>query len=105
VAEFYAHNGTFPTTAQLTTAGLLASTGKYVTSVTSDSGAITVTYGNQANATAIGTQTLALTAYTNTNNDIIWVCGTAAQPPNTNLGGAAGATSVANQYLPSSCHG
>ena len=59
VAEFYAQNGTFPTTAQLTTAGLVASTGKYVTSVTSNNGAITVTYGNQANATAIGTKTLA----------------------------------------------
>src|SRR5579863_9979158 len=104
VAEFYAQNGTFPTTAQLTTAGLVASTGKYVTSVTSNNGAITVTYGNQANATAIGTKTLAMTAYTNTNNDIIWVCGTAAVPTGATLGGTAGVTSVANQYLPSSCH-
>jgi len=104
VAEFYAQNGTFPTTAQLTTAGLVASTGKYVTSVTSNNGAITVTYGNQANATAIGTKTLALTAYTNTNNDIIWVCGSAAVPAGATIGGAAGATTVANQYLPTSCH-
>jgi len=104
VSEFYAQRGTFPTTAQLTTAGLVASTGKYVTSVTSNSGAITVTYGNQANATAIGTKTLGLTAYTNTNNDIIWVCGTAAVPTGATLGGTAGTTSVANQYLPSSCH-
>ena len=40
ISEYYAQNGTFPTTAQLTTAGLQASTGKYVSSVTSNSGAI-----------------------------------------------------------------
>ena len=52
-----------------------------VTSVTSNSGAITVTYGNQANATAIGTKTLALTAYTNTNKrHHLRRCGTAAVP-------------------------
>src|SRR5476649_1245503 len=53
VAEYYAQNGVMPTAANLTAAGLVASTGKYVTSVTSTLGAITVTYGNQANATAI----------------------------------------------------
>ena len=104
VSEYYAQAGTFPTTAQLTTAGLLASTGKYVTSVASNNGAITITYGNQANATAIGTKTLAVTAYTNTNNDIVWVCGTATVPPGATLGGVAGVTSVATRYLPTVCH-
>src|SRR5258708_18694202 len=33
VAEFYSNNGTWPTTVQLTAAGQVASTGKYVTSV------------------------------------------------------------------------
>jgi type IV pilus assembly protein PilA len=104
IAEYYAQAGAFPTTANLTAAGLVASTGKYVTSVTSNGGAITITYGNQANATAIGTKTLALTAYTNTNNDIIWVCGGAAIPPGATLAGTAGVTSVQAKYLPGSCH-
>ena len=104
VAEYYAQNGVMPTTANLTAAGLVASTGKYVTSVTSTLGAITVTYGNQANATAIGTKTLSLNAYTNTNNDIIWVCGNAAVPAGATLAGTLAATSVAAQYLPTTCH-
>jgi len=104
VSEYYANAGTFPTTAQMTTEGLIASTGKYVTSVVTNNGAITITYGNQANASAIGAKTLAVTAYTNTNNDIVWVCGTAAVPPGATLGGVAGVTSVANRYLPTVCH-
>jgi len=112
VAEYYAQNGTFPTTAQLTAAGLVASTGKYVTSVTSASGNIAITYGNQANATALaaGQNILGLTAYTNANNDIVWICGLAALPNGgaglTIAGGATagGGTTVKAQYLPTSCH-
>jgi len=32
------------------------------------------------------------------------VCGSAAVPTGATLGGTAGVTSVANQYLPTSCH-
>ncbi len=111
-AEYYAQNGTFPTTAQLTAAGQVSSTGKYVTAVTSASGNITITYGNQANASALkaGQNVLGLTAYTNANNDIVWICGLAALPN----GGAGltlatgavagGGTTVLAQYLPTSCH-
>jgi type IV pilus assembly protein PilA len=107
VAEYYAQTGVFPTTANLTAAGLVASTGKYVTSVTSNSGNIVITYGNQANATAIGGKILGLTAYTNTNNDIVWICGLAAVPGGlTIVAGATvgGTTNVKAQYLPTSCH-
>ncbi len=107
VAEYYANNGTFPTTAQLTAAGQQLSTGKYVASVGSNNGAITITYGLQANA-AIAGQTLSLTAYTNTNNDVIWVCGTAAVPTGAALtgGAAVGPSSLGAtpQYLPTVCH-
>jgi type IV pilus assembly protein PilA len=109
-AEYYAQAGTFPTTAQLTAAGQVASTGKYVTSVTSDQGNIKITYGNQANAT-IATKTLGLTAYTNGNNDIVWICGSApaslASGSITIASGAAtgtATTSLSAQYLPTSCH-
>ena len=103
VAEFYAQNGTFPTTAQMTAAGQIPSTGKYVTSVASTAGAILITYGGQANAANLLGKTLALNAATNTNKDIIWICGTAAIPGTATIVGA-GATSVAAQYLPTTCH-
>jgi type IV pilus assembly protein PilA len=107
VAEYYAQAGVFPTTANLTAAGLVASTGKYVTSVTSNSGNIVITYGNQANATAIGGKILGLTAYTNTNNDIVWICGLAPVPGGLTIvagATAGGTTNVKAQYLPTTCH-
>jgi type IV pilus assembly protein PilA len=108
-AEYYAQNGTFPTTAQLTAAGQVLSSGKYVASVGSNSGNITITYGLQANATALaaGQNVLGLTAYTNANNDIIWICGAAAVPAGATIVAGAvagGASTVKAQYLPSSCH-
>jgi type IV pilus assembly protein PilA len=104
-AEFYANSGTFPTTAQVTASGQVSSTGKYVSGITSNLGAITVTYGLQAN-TKIGTKTLTLNAYINTNGDIVWVCGNAAVPGGAALpaGDAVGATNVLAQYLPTTCH-
>ncbi len=102
-AEFYAQNGTFPTAAQMALAGQQPSTGKYVTSVSSNAGAITIVYGNQANVANLAGKTLSLNAATNANNDIVWVCGTATPPPNVAVVGA-GATTVAAQYLPTTCH-
>jgi type IV pilus assembly protein PilA len=110
IAEYYANNGSWPTTANLT--GTAASTGKYVTSVNAVAGGITIAYGNQANATALATgqNTLALLAYTNANNDIVWICGTATAPAGASLSQATGATvsaattTVKAQYLPSACH-
>ncbi len=109
VAEYYAQAGTFPTTANLTAGGSVASVGKYVTSVTSNSGNIQITYGNQAN-TRIGGAILGLTAYTNTNNDIVWICGSASSTLTsgslTMASGATagGGTTISAQYLPTSCH-
>jgi hypothetical protein len=109
ISEYFAQTGNFPTTAQMTAAGQTASTGKYVSSVSTDLGAITIVYaGPQANTTALpaANNKLSLTAYTNANNDVIWVCGTAPNPAGTNLtgGAVAGATTVKAQYLPSICH-
>jgi len=111
IAEYYANNGAWPTTANLT--GTVASTGKYVKSVDAAAGGITIVYGNQANSTALAagsSDTLALLAYTNANNDIVWICGTATPPSGASLSAATGATvsasttTVKPQYLPSSCH-
>jgi len=107
-AEYYANYGTFPTTAQVQASGQVSSTGKYVSGIASNLGAITITYGLQANthALAAGQNTLTLNAYVNQNNDVVWVCGNAAVPTGATLpaGDAAGATTVEAQYLPSTCH-
>jgi type IV pilus assembly protein PilA len=61
--------------------------------------------GQQVNAKVNGSK-LAIAPWTNSNNDIIWVCGTATQPSSVSsaTGGNAGTNSVSAQYLPSSCH-
>jgi len=106
-AEFYANNGTFPTTAQVTASGQAVSTGKYVSAIASNLGAIQVTYGLQANQKIQGF-TLVLNAYVNPNSDVVWVCGTAAVPTGaTTPSGdtiSAGANAIPAQYLPTACH-
>jgi type IV pilus assembly protein PilA len=108
-AEYYEENATWPTTAQLT--GTVASTGKYVSSINVGNGEIIIVYGNQANASALkaGQNTLSLVAYTNANNDIVWICGNGAVPASASLTLATGATAgggttVLSQYLPATCH-
>jgi type IV pilus assembly protein PilA len=102
-AEFYANNGTFPTTAQVTASGQVSSTGKYVASIASNAGAITVVYGLQANAKISG-QTLGLNAYTNANSDIVWVCGNAAVPTGATTANTVSRGNISAQYLPTTCH-
>ncbi len=104
ISEYYANSGTMPVnTAALT--GVIASIGKYVTGVNVNKGAIEIVYGNQANA-KVKNLMLVLLPYTNTNQDIVWVCGSApavagmtAQSTDT-----AATTTVPPQYLPTSCH-
>jgi type IV pilus assembly protein PilA len=115
ISEYYAQSGVFPTCASTTGgAGCIAAagatTGKYVSSVAiSNGGAIQITYSNtapyQANK-AINTLTLGLTPYLSANNDVVWICGTAAVVTTATLptGVTAPTTNVPAQYLPSSCH-
>ena len=105
VTDYYAQNGTWPTA--ITGGGTAlnytaAPTGNYVTGVATTGGAITVTYGNKANA-AIATQTLSLNAATTTAGDIAWVCGNTTALPTGATKVGAGATSIANKYLPKNC--
>jgi type IV pilus assembly protein PilA len=106
ISEYFANAGTMPV-ATANIAGSIASTGKYVTAVDVVNGAIKVTYGNQANAN-IATKVLALLPYTNTNNDIVWICGTGSVPTTGTLSAqstlAAADTTVPPQYLPTVCH-
>jgi type IV pilus assembly protein PilA len=79
--------------------------GKYVASVGVSAGAITVTYGNEANSRING-NTLGMTPYTTVDDSVVWRCGLAQQPGNgTSImqNATAATTNVDVQYLPASC--
>jgi type IV pilus assembly protein PilA len=111
IAEYYANNGTMPSTTSalagsaIAGGNAVASTGKYVSSVGVTAGALQIIYGNQANV-AIKTLSVFITPYTNLNNDLIWVCGSALTPSGLTLatGASSGTTSVPPVYLPGACH-
>ena len=108
VAETFLNTGLPP--ANRTQAGMSnAATdteGKYVASVEVATGAITVTYGNEANA-AIANETLGLSPYETGDLSVVWRCGLAGAPGSlSTIGNGAGAvanTTVESQYLPASC--
>ena len=90
VTEFFMDRGTMPATNAL--AGLEAAAniqGKYVTLVTVAGGVITVTYGNDAHATIIGS-TLRLSPDTSGAGSVQWICDSAA-------------ASIADKHLPAAC--
>jgi type IV pilus assembly protein PilA len=109
ISEYYAQNGQMPT--GFTSTGgagdivAQATQGKYVGSIgVSTGGEIVITYtGSQVN-TKISGSTLTLNPGLDTNNDVVWVCGTAATPTNVSSGAGTVTTSISAQYLPSSCH-
>jgi len=103
IAEYYANYGIWPNVTNL--AGTSNSTSKYVSTVTVVGGTIQITYGAQVNKKVSGLG-LGIAPWTNTNNDIIWICGSATAPSTVSsaTGGTASSNTVSPQYLPSSCH-
>jgi type IV pilus assembly protein PilA len=105
IAEYYANTGNWPSTANL--AGTTNSAGKYESSVSVSVGVISIIYGQQSNKNISGF-TLSLTPMTDTNNDVLWLCGNSVQPTaggaSIPTGVAQGTTSVLPQYLPTACH-
>ena len=110
MSEFFAQNGTMPASSSTTGSATAmvaagATTGKYVSGVIVNAGAIQITYGLQANAKILNA-TLGMTPYQSSNQDIIWVCGTATVPTGaTAITGVTALTgNISAQYLPGSCH-
>jgi type IV pilus assembly protein PilA len=102
IAEYYANTGVWPAaTANL--AGATNSNSKYVSTLSVSGGSIVIVYGVQVNNKVSGS-TLALRPYTDTNGDVIWVCGTAATPANVTTTSTSVASNVSAQYLPVACH-
>ena len=104
VSEFYANRGTWPT--DNNAAGMGAANtiqGKYVSQIGISNGAITVTYGNEANAANLSGKTVGLTPGASTNGDVIWKCANAANPSGWATSATAATTNLEGKYLPSSC--
>ncbi len=89
VAEYAANTGDF-STATNTTVGYAGATGKYVSGVNIVGGAITATFGAQANSN-LANETIILTPTNGTAGNLVWKCGGSM------VGGAKA------KYLPSSC--
>ena len=87
--DFYATYGHYPQSN--TSANLSTLSGNYVTSITTASGIITITYGKKANS-AINGKLLYLSGYEGSGGSLVWTC--------TTHGVAAGVPGV---YLPTSC--
>ena len=102
IAEYYANSGSWPASSTSLT-GTGATTSKYVSAIAISGGTIVVTYGNSVNQKVSGS-TLALTPYTDGNNDVIWQCGTGPSGSGTSQQGTSATTNVSAQYLPVSCH-
>ena len=106
ISEYYANTGNWPTQANLT--GTCVSSGKYESAVTvTTGGVIQITYGGTQVNSKISGCNLAIVPYVNANNDVLWICGSAATPAAgsaTMATNAAGSTTVSPQYLPTSCH-
>ena len=106
ISEYYANNGTMPSLSNLT--GVTNAVGKYESNITVTGGEILVTYGGAVNKTISGS-VLGLLPWLDANNDVLWQCGSAAQPGSgsslaSGATNASSATTVSPQYLPSSCH-
>ena len=84
IVEYFADAGELPNDND--EAGFEGSTGKYVSNVEVDSGAIVARFGNQANAALIGA-TVRITAVPQVNGTLKWVCSSTAS----------------EKYLPQSC--
>lgn len=101
VAETYANDGVWPV--DNAAVGIVdAKQGKYVTDVQIDNGTIIITYGNQANADALGGQTLSLRPTLSDNQDVIWNCGNRTEAGN-DAGAGGAATTVLDKYMPATC--
>ena len=105
VVDYYDQTGNWPTSISGGGTALnyaAAPSGNYVTAIATNAGAITITYGNKANA-AISAKTLSLNVYTTTAGDVAGVCGNSTNSPAGATAVGAGTTSVANKYLPKAC--
>jgi type IV pilus assembly protein PilA len=102
IVEYYNVNGSWPSQSDLN--GTSRSVGVYASDVNVISGVIQITYGGPQVNQAINGTTLNLVPYTNDNGDVLWQCGLAAPPAGSPASVPTVGTTLAPQYLPTSCN-
>jgi type IV pilus assembly protein PilA len=104
IVEYYATNGSWPSQTDLN--GTSRSVGVYTSDVNVSTGVIQITYNGPQTNQAIRGAMLTLVPYTNDNDEVLWRCGLAAPPSGSIASGAdpSIATTLAPQYLPTSCN-
>jgi len=103
IADYYADRGSWP--ADNNALGITNTiAGKYVSSITTAGGVITINYGAQASATLTSTgSVLTIRPSLSANSDIVWVCGKRAAPATAPNPVGSDGTTVLAKYLPSVC--
>ena len=107
IVDAYTNSGTAP--ADRTAAGMSPNDtdtrGSYVSAVAITNGRIDVRFGGPRAHQAIFGQTLSVTPYETTGNNVVWRCGNAAQPAGVGLVGGAPHQfpTIEARYLPSNC--
>ncbi|MEJ1960438.1 MAG: pilin [Gammaproteobacteria bacterium] len=104
VADYFANTGSFPTANSAAGIGAASTiVGKYVTKVAvGTGGAITISYGSQANKTILGASLL-MAPVANTNGDVVWVCMDHAVPNGLTYTYAAPTSPLTAKYRPQVC--
>ena len=106
MADYYQNKGSWP--ANLAALNISSPPqGNYVSSIDigNANGQIIITYGNNANS-KVAAMKLDISAGLSKNNDIVWVCGTAAPPANLGTAPAADASDFTGdkaRWVSSSC--
>mgnify|MGYP001170127625 CR=1 FL=1 len=101
IAEYRADRGNWPV--NNASVGITNPiSGTYVQSVVNTSGALVITYGNNANSVIVGS-TLGLTAAVNSNGDIAWVCGDRATPSGFTVAAGGISGTVVGKYRAANC--
>lgn len=107
VVDAYTNSGTAP--ADRSAAGMSPNatdtSGNYVSAVAITNGRVDIRFGGPKAHQAIFGQTLSVTPYETTGNNVVWRCGNAVQPAGVLLQGGAPhlAPTVDARYLPSAC--
>ena len=109
VSEWYAQEGAWPSNLQQIgiSGGSTAKAGKYVSSISLNTGSLRATFGRQANGNINGS-TLGLQPRLSANHDVVWLCGFRAGPsgltdPSQASESASSLTTLLPKYLPANC--
>jgi len=104
MTEYWGEHGSWP--ADNNALGITNTiSGKYVQQLNVVNGVLTITYGNQANSSALasGQNVLTIQPALSANNEVIWVCGHRAAPSTAVTVVGSDSTTVLPKYLPAVC--